>query len=247
MNSGYTITQNGKVYSGFGAAAVSSAPIGDMSRILGNAFLGGNGFALELVIAAIVAAAILGTTLACMNTGVRVTYAISRDTEVPQHLSKLNPKYSTPAIGIWVMTAVAAAIGSFGVLTITNLTSITLLSNFGTFLLYGLTNIVALIAFTKERASILKRRVIPIAGFAANAVMMATIVYLSFAGGGASASEGIFAIAGTAIWLGIGLIYFRVNSRSKPSGLFPFPGKDEDESNPAKAGKSRSLMFWKKD
>ena len=89
-----------------------------------------------------------------MNTGVRVTYAISRDTEVPYHLSKLNPKYSTPAIGIWVMTAVAAAIGSFGVLTITNLTSITLLSNFGTFLLYGLTNIVALIAFTKERASI---------------------------------------------------------------------------------------------
>jgi hypothetical protein len=145
------------------------------------------------------------------------------------------------------MTAVAAAIGSFGVLTITNLTSITLLSNFGTFLLYGLTNIVALIAFTKERASILKRKVIPIAGFAANAVMMGTIVYLSFAGGGASASEGIFAIAGTAIWLGIGLIYFRFNSKSKPSGLFPFPGKDEDESEPTKAVKSRTLMFWKKD
>jgi len=77
--------------------------------------------------------------------------------------------------------------------------------------------------------------------------MMATIVYLSFAGGGASASEGIFAIVGTAIWLGIGLIYFRFNSKSKPSGLFPFPGKDEDESEPTKAVKSRTLMFWKKD
>ena len=229
----------------FSAAAVSSAPIGDMVHNLGNVFLGGNGFTLELIIAAIVAAAILGTTLACMNTGVRVTYAISRDTEVPYHLSKLNPKYSTPAIGIWVMTAVAAAIGSFGVLTITNLTSITLLSNFGTFLLYGITNIVALIAFTKERSNILKRRVVPIAGFAANAVMMATIVYLSFAGGGASASEGIFAIAGTAIWLTIGLIYFRVNSKSKPSGLFPFPGKDEDEIKTAST-KSRTIKFWKK-
>ena len=38
-----------------------------------------------LVVAAAVATAILGTTLACMNTGVRVTYAISRDTEVPNH------------------------------------------------------------------------------------------------------------------------------------------------------------------
>jgi amino acid transporter len=247
MNSSYTITQNGKVLSGFSAAAVSSAPIGDMVRNLGNVFLGGNGFTLELIIAAIVAAAILGTTLACMNTGVRVTYAISRDTEVPYQLSKLNPKYSTPAIGIWIMTAVAAAIGSFGVLTITNLTSITLLSNFGTFLLYGVTNIVALIAFTKERASILKRKVVPIAGFAANAIMMATIVYLSFAGGGASASEGIFAIAGTAIWLIIGLVYFRANSKSKPSGLFPFPGKDEDEIKSAKTSKSRTIKFWKKD
>ena len=247
MNTSYTITQNGKVFTGFSAAAVSSAPIGDMVRNLGNVFLGGNGFTLELIVAAIVAAAILGTTLACMNTGVRVTYAISRDTEVPYHLSKLNPKYSTPAIGIWVMTAVAAAIGSFGVLTITNLTSITLLSNFGTFMLYGLTNIVALIAFTKERSNILKRKVVPIAGFAANAVMMATIVYLSFAGGGTSRLEGIFAIAGTAIWLTIGLIYFRVNSKSKPSGLFPFPGKDEDEIKTAKATKSRTIKFWKKD
>ena len=110
-----------------------------------------------------------------MNTGVRVTYAISRDTEVPEHLSKLNPRYSTPGIGIWVMTAVSAIIGAFGVLSMTNLTAITLLSNFGTFLLYGITYIVALIAFAKERSSILKRKVIPIAGFAANAIMLATI------------------------------------------------------------------------
>jgi amino acid transporter len=247
MNSSYSITSGGKVFTGFSAAAVSSAPIGDMVHNLGNVFLGGNGFTLELIVAAIVAAAILGTTLACMNTGVRVTYAISRDTEVPQHLSKLNPKYATPAIGIWVMTAVAAAIGSFGVLTITNLTAITLLSNFGTFMLYGLTNIIALIAFTKERSSILKRKVIPIAGFAANALMMATVLYLSIAGGGTSRLEGTFAIAGTALWLIIGLIYFHVNSKSKPSGLFPFPGKDENENKSAKVTKPRTIKFWKKD
>ena len=47
MNNSYTITQNGQVYRGFSAAAVSSAPIGDMVRNLGNVFLGGNGFTLE--------------------------------------------------------------------------------------------------------------------------------------------------------------------------------------------------------
>jgi amino acid transporter len=141
------------------------------------------------------------------------------------------------------MTAVAAAIGSFGVLSITNLTSITLLSNFGTFMLYGLTNIVALIAFTKERSSILKRKVVPIAGFAANALMMATILYLSIVGGGTSRLEGTFAMIGTAIWLIAGLVYFRVNSKSKPSGLFPFPGKDEDENKPAKVTKPRTIKF----
>jgi amino acid transporter len=227
MNSSYSITSNGKVITGFSAAAVSGAPIGDMVHNLGNVFLGGNGFALMLIVAAIVAAAILGTTLACMNTGVRVTYAISRDTEVPQHLGKLNPRYSTPGVGIWVMTAVSAVIGAFGVLSITNFTAVTLLSNFGTFLLYGLTNIIALLAFAKERSSILKRKVIPIFGFAANALMLVTILWLSFSGGGASQWEALFAIVGTAVWLLAGLVYFRANSKTTPSALFPFPGKEQ--------------------
>jgi len=104
-----------------------------------------------IVVAAIVATAILGTTLSCMNTGVRVTYAISRDTEVPEPLGKLNPRYGTPAIGVWVMTIVTAGIGAFAVLSLTNLTAMTLLSNFGTFLLYGVTCIIALYALAREK------------------------------------------------------------------------------------------------
>jgi basic amino acid/polyamine antiporter, APA family len=144
---------------GLGAAAASSAPYGDMVRILGNVFLGGNGFALMMIVAVAVVAAILGTTLACLNTGVRVTYAISRDTEVPAQLGKINRKYATPGVGIWVLTAVSAIIGSFGVLSVRNLTAVALLSNVGTFVFYGITDIVAMLAFAKERSSILKRRV----------------------------------------------------------------------------------------
>ena len=162
----------------FGAAAASNSPIGDMIIQSVNGLFGGGGFIIMIVVAAVVATAILGTTLSCMNTGVRVTYAISRDTEVPEPLGKLNPRYGTPAIGIWVITLVSAGIGAFGVLSLTNLTAITFLTNFGTFLLYGVTCIIAIVALSRERRSILTKYIIPIAGFAANVVMLIAVIWL---------------------------------------------------------------------
>jgi amino acid transporter len=218
----------------FSAVAASSAPYGDMVRIIGNAFFGGNGFVLMLVVAAAVAAAVLGTTLACLNTGVRVTYAISRDTEAPEPLGKMNTRYGTPAIGVWVLTAVSAAIGAFGVLSLRNLTAVVLLSNFGTFLLYGVTCIITIIALSKERRSILSRYIIPIAGFVANVIMLGAVAWLGFIGGSDTQWAALFAIAVTAVWLLIGLGYFAVNSRSAESRIFPFPGKERPEDRNTK-------------
>ena len=70
---------------GISAAAASGAPIGDMAIQIGNAFLGGNGFAFMLVIAFTVAIAILGTTLAAMNTGVRISFAMAQDCGNARH------------------------------------------------------------------------------------------------------------------------------------------------------------------
>jgi amino acid transporter len=210
----------------FGAAAASNSPIGDMIIQSINGLFGGGGSIIMLVVAAVVASAILGTTLSCMNTGVRVTYAISRDTEIPEPLGKLNPRYGTPAIGIWVMTAVSALIGAFGVLSLTNLSAITYLSNFGTFLLYGVTCLIAVYALSRERRSFLTKYVIPIAGLAANVVMMITVIWLAAVGGGATQLAGFIAIVATAAWMAVGLAYFALNSRSKESRIFPFPGKE---------------------
>ncbi len=218
----------------FSAAAASAAPLGDMVRIMGDVFFGGNGFVLMMIVAAAVAAAVLGTTLACLNTGVRVTYAISRDTEAPQPLGKINLRYGTPAIGVWVLTAVSAAIGAFGVLSLRNLTAVMLLSNFGTFLLYGVTCIIAVVALSKERRSIISKYVIPIAGFAANMVMMAAVIWLGFIGGGDTQWAAFVAIAVTAIWMLIGLAYFAANSKSTSSRIFPFPGKEREEDRNVK-------------
>jgi APA family basic amino acid/polyamine antiporter len=213
----------------FDMAAASPGPLGDIVRISTDALLGGGGFVLMLIVAAAVAAAVLGTTLACLNTGVRVTYAISRDTEVPQPLGKLNPRYGTPAVGTWVLTLVSALIGAFGVVSLRNLTAVMLLSNFGTFLLYGVTCIIAVVALSRERRSILTKYIIPIAGFVANMVMMAAVVYLGIIGGGDTQWAAFVAIAVAAIWMAIGLVYFAVNSRTATSSIFPFPGKEREE------------------
>jgi amino acid transporter len=213
----------------FAMAAASPGPLGDIVRISTNALFGGGGFVIMLIVAAAVAAAVLGTTLACLNTGVRVTYAISRDTEVPQPLGKLNPRYGTPAVGTWVLTLVSALIGAFGVLSLRNLTAVMLLSNFGTFLLYGVTCLIAVVALSRERRSILTKYIIPIAGFAVNMIMMGAVVWLGMIGGGDTQWAAFVAIAITAIWMAIGLAYFAINSRSTSSSIFPFPGRESEK------------------
>jgi len=230
INSNYT----------FASAAASPGPLGDIVRISTNALFGGGGFPLMLIVAAAVAAAILGTTLACLNTGVRVTYAISRDTEAPQPLGKINTRYGTPAVGVWVLTMVSALIGAFGVLSLTNLTAVMLLSNFGTFIVYGITCLVALIALSKERRSILTKYIIPIAGFAANMLMLVVVIWLGVVGGGATQEAALIAIGASGIWIAIGLAYYFANSRSIESGLFPFPGGKESAKD---KGKKYSIKF----
>ncbi len=71
---------------GIDAVAASGAPIGDMVKNLGDVLLGNMGFVLMILVAISVAIAVVGTTLACMNTGVRVTYAMSKDKELPSFL-----------------------------------------------------------------------------------------------------------------------------------------------------------------
>ena len=81
LNSGYTMQ----------SAASSAAPIGDMMIIVGDGLLGhGHGKYFMLGEAITVFLALIGTTLACMNTGARVTYAMGKDDEAPEHFGILH-------------------------------------------------------------------------------------------------------------------------------------------------------------
>ena len=102
--------------------------------------LGGTGFPLVIILAATVLIALIGTTLACLNTGVRITYVMGRDKEVPGILGMLHFRHATPHYGVIALAIVSAVLGGYAVLSADNLLQITLASNTGTFLVYGMTN-----------------------------------------------------------------------------------------------------------
>src|SRR5260370_2761735 len=98
------------------------------------------------MLAATVVIAVIGTALSCLNTGVRVTYAMGKDTELPVIFGFLHGKYRTPHVGVIVLTVFSAVIGGYAVLNADNLLQVTLFSNIGTFLLYGMTCLVCTLA-----------------------------------------------------------------------------------------------------
>ncbi len=217
ISTAYTVKDaSGKVLTGFAAAGTSQAPIGDMVRNLGDAMLSGIGFPLLLAIALTVAIAVFGTTLACMNTGVRLTYAMGKDEEVPAILGLLHGRFATPHFAVVVMAIVSAVIGGFGVLSVTNLTAVTLLSNIGTFLLYGMTNLVALVAFRRRpQVRAIKHFVVPLLGVGANIAMLLAVLYLGFLGGGDTRTAALISIIATAVWFTVGVVYFVGNTRAR--------------------------------
>ncbi|MGA3028623.1 MAG: APC family permease [Bryobacteraceae bacterium] len=90
----------------------SSAPIGDMMVMVGDALLGpGNGRTFMLIEAFTVFLALIGTTLSCMNTGARVTYAMGKDEELPDHFGGLHRQNLTPHRAIWTLAVISAVIG----------------------------------------------------------------------------------------------------------------------------------------
>jgi APA family basic amino acid/polyamine antiporter len=102
LNSGYTMAN----------AASSAAPIGDMMIIVGDALLGqGHGKYFMLAEAFTVFLALVGTTLSCMNTGARVTYAMGKDEEAPELFGILHAETLTPRKAIWTLAAISAVIG----------------------------------------------------------------------------------------------------------------------------------------
>jgi amino acid transporter len=240
LNSGYPM----------GSATASSAPVGDMMVVVGNSLFGaGRGRIFMLVEAFTVFLALIGTTLSCLNTGARVTYAMGKDNEVPEHFGMLHGEKLTPHRSIWTLAVVAAVIGvigcsnlfgdasaladsvvqalphgfwsSFGYMSHdrmaawpNSLLTVTLISNFGTFMLYGLTCFICIIAYSGHpNFSFLKHIAIPLFGLLANAACMVFYAIGPYLGYGTKL-EPFTALGVAAVWGIYGAIFFVRSSKA---------------------------------
>ena len=240
LNSGYTMQ----------SATSSAAPIGDMMIIVGDQLLGqGHGRYFMLAEAVTVFFALIGTTLACMNTGARVTYAMGKDEEVPEHFGMLHAGSLSPRKSIWTLAWISAVIGiiaislmfgdagaptdaaiaalphgifsSWGYLphdTLAklpnSLLALTLTSNLGTYILYGLSCLLCIVAYHKRPDhSMLKHTLIPGFGLIANLTCMAFYVAGPFFNLGTK-MEPLTALGISAVWGIYGAIYFLRSSKA---------------------------------
>jgi amino acid transporter len=241
LNSGYTMA----------SASGSAAPIGDMMIIVGDALLGqGHGKYFMLAEAITVFLALIGTTLSCMNTGARVTYAMGKDDEAPEHFGMLHAESLSPRRAIWTLAVISAVIGVVAVSLVfadaaapsdatiaalphglfssvgylshdklaalpNSLLTITLTSNFGTFILYALSCFLCIVAFHKRPDySFVRHLLIPGFGLIANLVCMAFYLIGPFGGLGTK-MEPLCALGISGAWGLYGAIYFLRSSQAK--------------------------------
>jgi amino acid transporter len=234
LNSGYPT----------GYAQTSAAPIGDMMIMVGDALFGtGHGRTFMLIEAATVFLALIGTTLSCMNTGARVTYAMGKDAELPDSMGALHHANLTPHKAIWTLAVITAILGcltvivyfgdaaappdsaiaalphgfwsSFGYTTHDKMAAlpntfltITLTSNFGTFLLYMLSCVTCLVCFHGHpQFSFVKHLLIPVFGLLANLACMAFYLIGPFMGYGTK-MEPLIALGIALVWGIYGGVYF---------------------------------------
>jgi APA family basic amino acid/polyamine antiporter len=232
-------------------AAGSAAPLGDLMVMVGDSLFGaGRGRVFMLFEAVTVFLALIGTTLSCINTGARVTYAMGKDNEVPENFGLLHDKNLSPHRAIWALAIISAITGciallmvfgdagapsdaaiqalphgiwsSFGYLTHdkmaalpNTLVTITLASNFGTFLLYGLSCVTCIFCYSGHpNFSFIKHMLIPVFGVAANLVCMSFYLIGPFMGYGTK-MEPFLALGIAAVWAIYGAIYFSLNSKKQ--------------------------------
>ena len=239
LHNGYTLPM----------AGASSAPLGDMMVIAGTWLFGSYtaGKAFMLVQAFTVFLALIGTTLSCLSTGARVTYAMGRDEEMPTHFGMLHGRTMSPYRAIWVLAVISAIIGvitvsiylggqtaapaaldkhnfwySFGIFSPemyvnmpNTLVIMTLVSNFGTFLLYMMTCWIAIVAFKEHHTyNGIKHMLIPILGLLANLVIMLFYLIGPFMVSGMSWKEPYIALGVCFIWGVYGAYYFLKTSKA---------------------------------
>lgn len=168
--------------------------------------------------------ALIGTALSSLSTGVRISYAMGNDRELPSVFGFLHGRYNTPHIGIYFLTFLSAVLGSYAVQSVDNVTILTLVSNIGTFMLYGITCGITLIATLEhlldEEGNLITNIVIPLLGLILNLAMVCGIFYYGLVGSGNAQANSMMAIGVSVAFFVAGFAYLVEDSLHKGKPLF---------------------------
>jgi APA family basic amino acid/polyamine antiporter len=188
----------------------SRAPLGELAIQVGDTLLKGNGYSLMFVLGFTVVIALLGAMLTATNNGVRISFSMALDSEMPDLLGVLHPKYATPYYTVIILSVVSAIIGSVGILGgLSTLIGIILASNLGAFLLYAILGGLTMASFAGTGAfHWLRHGLLPAAGIILNLALAILAIIFGIGAGGVIAQGCLIALGLAGLWLVVNVIYY---------------------------------------
>jgi APA family basic amino acid/polyamine antiporter len=195
-------------------AAASNAPLGDLTLQIGELLLGGYGTTLMVFFGFTVAVALLGGTLTAINNGVRISFAMALDEEMPDVLGFLHPKYSTPYFTVVLLSTVSAVVAAAGIIGgLPVLMGIILASNLGAFLLYALLCILTIVTFISDPIeessfNFFRHIVLPAIGLLINVGIVVAAAKIGLEAGGLITQATMIALGIAGVWLLFSIAYY---------------------------------------
>ncbi|MBN2085996.1 MAG: APC family permease [Anaerolineales bacterium] len=209
-------TTGGGLLSGIQAVASGTGLTGLVVQI-GDALLAGNGFALMIVLSITCGIVLFGLLLAAINMGVRVSFMMAQDREIPAVMGILHEDFATPYAAVWILAAVSGVIAVLGTLDPLVLSGFVLAANAGVFLLYALICGMTAAAFRgKPGFRWIRHGILPAAGILLNSGMIAAWIILGPMAGGPSRASALSAIGMVGVWGAIGGIFLFMGGRRQP-------------------------------
>lgn len=198
-------------------AMASHAPVGDLVLQIGDLLLKGYGATLMLFIGFMIAIALLGGTLTAINNGVRISFAMALDEEMPDVLGLLHPQYATPYNTVILLSVVSAIIGAAGIIGgLPVLMGIILASNLGAFLLYALLCILTMATFIGDPAFRFLRHIfLPVIGLLVNIGIVVAATIIGLGAGGVITQASVIAWGIAIAWLLVSAAYYFVKRKRK--------------------------------
>jgi amino acid transporter len=209
--------------------AGSGTGLNALATQIGDSLLGGNGFALSLVLALTCGIVLFGLLLASMNMGVRISFLMAQDREMPGVLGILHDDFATPYVAVWILAIVSGLASVIALLDMQMLTGFILAAGTGIFLLYASICAMSLAAArSRTGGRRFVHRLLSFVGLALNAGMIPAWIIAGLSIPGASRVSVLAAWAVIMLWglSGVLMLFFVRRRRITPNNQPIYRNRD---------------------